>query len=81
MVNHGDKLKPSFGESQDRIQILYGRPVVEMWVTAYIEEASGSAKPSGHSAYGVPHAIRTTEAGTQNNPQRRMLVDLILCET
>eukprot|EP00957_Ditylum_brightwellii_P058708 4452060-Ditylum_brightwellii.AAC.1 len=31
-------------------------------VMAYVEEASVSAKPSGHSAYGMPHAIRTTEA-------------------
>eukprot|EP00957_Ditylum_brightwellii_P039490 2987450-Ditylum_brightwellii.AAC.1 len=31
-------------------------------VTAYVEEASWSAKPSGCSAYGMPHAIRTTEA-------------------
>eukprot|EP00957_Ditylum_brightwellii_P123534 9419172-Ditylum_brightwellii.AAC.1 len=30
---------------------------------------------------GCPHAIRTTEAGTQNNLRRRMPVDLILCET
>eukprot|EP00957_Ditylum_brightwellii_P066102 5014296-Ditylum_brightwellii.AAC.1 len=30
---------------------------------------------------GCPHAVRTTEAGTQKNLRRRMLVDLILCET
>eukprot|EP00957_Ditylum_brightwellii_P160150 12192111-Ditylum_brightwellii.AAC.1 len=50
-------------------------------VTVYIEEASRSAKPSGRGAYGMPHAVRTTEADTQNNPWRHMLVDLILCET
>eukprot|EP00957_Ditylum_brightwellii_P109202 8330062-Ditylum_brightwellii.AAC.1 len=46
-----------------------------------VEEASGSMKPSGRSTYGMPHAVRTTEAGMQNNLRRRMLVDLILRET
>eukprot|EP00957_Ditylum_brightwellii_P138903 10587620-Ditylum_brightwellii.AAC.1 len=30
---------------------------------------------------GCPHVVRATEVGAQNNPQRCVLVDLILCDT
>eukprot|EP00957_Ditylum_brightwellii_P179236 13654648-Ditylum_brightwellii.AAC.1 len=49
-------------------------------VTNYVEEASGSVKLSGGCTYGMSHVVRTAEAGTQNYLQRRMLVDLIMCD-
>eukprot|EP00957_Ditylum_brightwellii_P148162 11280979-Ditylum_brightwellii.AAC.1 len=58
-----------------QVQILVGLPVVEMRVKTCVEEASGSAKLSGHTAYGESYTVRTTEAGLQNNSRRHMLVD------
>eukprot|EP00957_Ditylum_brightwellii_P166729 12691760-Ditylum_brightwellii.AAC.1 len=36
------------------VQILVALPVVETWVRICIKEASGSAKSSGRSMYGMP---------------------------
>eukprot|EP00957_Ditylum_brightwellii_P086584 6587678-Ditylum_brightwellii.AAC.1 len=58
-----------------QIQILVGLPVVEIWVKTCIKEASGYVKLSGHSTCGKSCTKQTTEAGLQNNLQRRMLVD------
>eukprot|EP00957_Ditylum_brightwellii_P182453 13899021-Ditylum_brightwellii.AAC.1 len=58
-----------------QVRILVGLPVVKMRVTTCVEEASGSAKLSGRSAYGESYTLRTTEAGSQNNLRKSMLVD------
>eukprot|EP00957_Ditylum_brightwellii_P070108 5324987-Ditylum_brightwellii.AAC.1 len=58
-----------------QVQILVSLPVVKMWVKTCIEEASGSVKLSGRSAYGESYTVRTTEAGSQNNLWRCILVD------
>eukprot|EP00957_Ditylum_brightwellii_P178660 13607950-Ditylum_brightwellii.AAC.1 len=64
-----------------RVRILVGLTVVKMWVKTCVKEASRSAKSSGCSVYGESYTVRTTEAGLQNNLQKRMLVDSILHET
>eukprot|EP00957_Ditylum_brightwellii_P204620 15340159-Ditylum_brightwellii.AAC.1 len=51
VVNHGGKVKPSFAEPKTWVQFLFGLLVVEMQVRTYVEEASGSAEPSGHSTH------------------------------
>eukprot|EP00957_Ditylum_brightwellii_P178886 13626072-Ditylum_brightwellii.AAC.1 len=58
-----------------QVRILVGLPVDDMRVITCAEEASGSAKSSGRSAYGESFTVRTTEAGSQNNTRRHMLVD------
>eukprot|EP00957_Ditylum_brightwellii_P160152 12192154-Ditylum_brightwellii.AAC.1 len=58
-----------------QVRILVGLPVVKMWVKTCVEEASGSAKSPGRSAYGESYTLRTTEAGLQNKSRRCMLVD------
>eukprot|EP00957_Ditylum_brightwellii_P205036 15341916-Ditylum_brightwellii.AAC.1 len=75
LVNHGGKMKPSFGEPMSQFQILVGLLVVKMQVKTCVEEASGSVKLSGRSAYGEFYTVRTTEAGSQNSLRRCMLVD------
>eukprot|EP00957_Ditylum_brightwellii_P127395 9714648-Ditylum_brightwellii.AAC.1 len=37
-----------------QVRILVGLPVVETWVRTCIKEATGSAKLSGCSMYGIP---------------------------
>eukprot|EP00957_Ditylum_brightwellii_P191877 14606885-Ditylum_brightwellii.AAC.1 len=37
-----------------QVLILVGLPVVETWVCTCVKEASGSAKPYGCGAYGMP---------------------------